>query len=245
VQWGLVAQLVLMGAAGCHLLALTAADVWTRRDADALLLAIWVCGTFVFAAYVNWTVSVRAVLPMAPAVGILLARRLADRAGRPQSGSAAAHFAPLVPALALALVLAWADHALAGNQRTAAEVLFRQYRPATGTLWYQGHWGWQYYLDRLGASAMTRSERNLRSGDLVLIPGNGSNVWRPPNSRLVQVHAFPGVGWVATMREPPFRAGWYSDAAGPLPFRFGAPGPEEFGVYVIEHSPGDGSAPTR
>jgi hypothetical protein len=69
-------QLALFIACGASVLALAAVDVWKRRDADSLLLALWVLGTFVFTAFLNWTVNARSVLPLNPAAGILLARRL-------------------------------------------------------------------------------------------------------------------------------------------------------------------------
>ena len=64
---------------GC-VLALAVAEVWRRREAAGWLLALWVLGTFVFTALLNWTINGRSILPMAPAVGILLARRLSSEA---------------------------------------------------------------------------------------------------------------------------------------------------------------------
>jgi hypothetical protein len=40
------------------------------------MLMLWVLGTFVFAAFMNWTVNARSILPMTPAIGILIVRRL-------------------------------------------------------------------------------------------------------------------------------------------------------------------------
>ena len=57
-------------------MALAAADAWKRKDADSLLLMLWVFGTFIFTGFVNWAINARSVLPLIPAVGILLARRV-------------------------------------------------------------------------------------------------------------------------------------------------------------------------
>ena len=37
---------------------------------------LWVIGTFLFAAFLNWTVNARSLLPLTPAVAILMTRRL-------------------------------------------------------------------------------------------------------------------------------------------------------------------------
>ena len=63
-------------AGGLSVLAMALVDWWKRRTPESLLLALWVLGTFVFAAFLNWTINARSVLPLIPASGILIARRL-------------------------------------------------------------------------------------------------------------------------------------------------------------------------
>src|SRR5437588_3234677 len=76
-HWPIISiQLVLFIAGGISVLALAISDYRRERDPDSLFLLLWVVGSFWFTAYLNWTVNVRSVLPMIPAVGILLARRL-------------------------------------------------------------------------------------------------------------------------------------------------------------------------
>jgi hypothetical protein len=75
-RWGVAVQAALYVAGGISVLGLAVRDAWERRTADSALLLAWVLGTFVFACFVNWTVNARSVLPLVPAAGILLARRL-------------------------------------------------------------------------------------------------------------------------------------------------------------------------
>src|SRR5438874_6818966 len=77
-------QLTFFIAGGISVLALAATDYRRERDADSLFLACWVAGTFLFTAFLNWTVNVRSVLPLIPAIGILLARRLEKLGNAPQ-----------------------------------------------------------------------------------------------------------------------------------------------------------------
>ncbi len=51
-------------------------DLARRRDAEALLLAMWVGGTFVFAVCMNWTATSRTLLPLAPAIAIWVVRAI-------------------------------------------------------------------------------------------------------------------------------------------------------------------------
>jgi hypothetical protein len=87
-HWLLVAiQMTLFVAAGVSVLALAAIDAWKCRDADSLLLALWVFGTFIFTGFVNWAINARSILPLIPAAGILLARRVDALRARFRSGS--------------------------------------------------------------------------------------------------------------------------------------------------------------
>ncbi len=82
-HWFLVGiQLSLFIAAGFSVMALAAADTWKRKNAESLLLMLWVLGTFIFTGFVNWTINARSVLPLIPAAGILLARRVDACGGR-------------------------------------------------------------------------------------------------------------------------------------------------------------------
>src|SRR5437763_6190971 len=69
------AEGALFATIGIGILALAMADVVQRKTADSLLLSLWVFGTFFFATMMNWSITARTLLPMAPAVVILLIRR--------------------------------------------------------------------------------------------------------------------------------------------------------------------------
>jgi 4-amino-4-deoxy-L-arabinose transferase-like glycosyltransferase len=81
VHWtraGIEVGVLVIG--GVSLLALLFSDVWKLRDSDSSFLGLWTLGTFVFAVFLNWTVNARSILPLIPAAGILLARRIELRA---------------------------------------------------------------------------------------------------------------------------------------------------------------------
>src|SRR5438045_497418 len=70
----------LFATIGIGILALAVADLIHQKTADSLLLSLWVFGTFFFATMMNWSITSRTILPMAPAVVILLIRQFKSSA---------------------------------------------------------------------------------------------------------------------------------------------------------------------
>jgi len=222
-RWPVVSvELAFCIAGGVSVLALAISDWWQRKDADSLFLALWVLGTFLFAGFLNWTTNARSILPLIPAVGILLARRLetmrTDLGHRFRVSVAAA----LVISGAVSLWVAAGDAGLANSAREAAVYLTRQTRNQAGTLWFEGHWGFQYYMERLGARAVDVTNPGYAAGDLVIVPQNNIQVFPIPrdvvaSSQAIEIDLHQHV---TTIRWE-LGAGFYSSFWGPLPFSAG------------------------
>ena len=97
--------------------AIAAVDLFRTRSRDSILLALWVAGTFVFATYLNWSVTARTVLPLAVPGAILIVRRLDRRQPAPSRGAAATTYALIVPALAVSVWVMWGDYVFANTFR--------------------------------------------------------------------------------------------------------------------------------
>jgi 4-amino-4-deoxy-L-arabinose transferase-like glycosyltransferase len=229
----LTLQLAGWGLVGASLLVLAALDLRRRRDADSLLLCLWTLGVFGFATFVNQSTNGRSLLPMVVPAGILIARRLEWRARPRAPGRLPATVVPLAAAALLSLAVTWADYRLAETARVGATRLLDTYPVTARPLWFQGHWGFQYYMERRGARAVEATPR-FAVGDLVAMPATGANMFAmPPEWSFVrEILEVPSSGWLATMNAAA-GAGFHSDGFGPLAFAVGAIPPERFTVYEI------------
>jgi 4-amino-4-deoxy-L-arabinose transferase-like glycosyltransferase len=213
--------LFLLGAVSIFSLAIT--DFRRNMDSDSVLLLAWVTGTFLFAAFLNWTVNGRSVLPMIPAVALLLTRR----AHQVQTGkSTYAIPAALTLSLVFSLWITVGDTELANSARKAAtDIHTRAAREGKRAL-FTGHWGFQYYMQSLGGVPVDPLQVEPTILDIVVIPRNNSNAdiglhTSEPDGRITtKMHAN-----VTTMGFD-VGAGFYSSIWGQLPFAF-APVPDE------------------
>jgi hypothetical protein len=237
VRWDIALHACIFAAAGLPVLFLSVDELRRPRgDTFGWLLAAWLLGIFVFAAAVNWTVSTRVILPMVPAAGILLVRGL-ERAG---TLNTAWRVAPLVAGLATSILVAHADYQWAGSTRDAAIDLADRYWTDANSdaradipnttrtkLQFQGHWGFQYYMEQMGASAFDLRKRRVIPGSILINPCNNTNVVPFPQSfgHFVETVRYPTSRYV-TVHSPTRGVGFYASTFGPLPFALG-PAPDD------------------
>jgi 4-amino-4-deoxy-L-arabinose transferase-like glycosyltransferase len=224
-------QTVFWIVIGISVLVLTGADLRRHRDGLSLLLCLWMLGTFGFAAFCNWTVNGRSILPMAPAVGILLARAWEARQAEERASWPSAVVAALGLAAVLSFCVAWSDMQVAQTSRQSARETFAKFHPKSGKLWFQGHWGFQYYMDLLGGAALDMTHPALKTGDILVVPIHNCYIFEPlPEvAETLAVIRVPGPRWLTTWSAD-VGAGFYS-FPGPLPFAFGQVPPDEVAVY--------------
>jgi 4-amino-4-deoxy-L-arabinose transferase-like glycosyltransferase len=212
-------QFALFAAGGAGVVAL-ALGAWGDRDhRDAKLLSAWVLGTMTFAIAVNWTVNARTVLPIVPAVAVLVARRIEARRGWIDAPDAARRW--VIGAFALGSVVSLAalhaDDRFADAARTAARTIMEKYGRSSIPVWFEGHWGFQYYMEQEGARAADLQAALVGPGDILVIPSGNTNVRRPPDEyiELLEELTYQPTRWVATVCRP---CGTRFYFFGPLPY---------------------------
>jgi len=231
VKWLFLLQMSLFVVGGAIILALAVADAKRNRTPASILLLLWVVGVLVFVCAVNWTVSGRNFLPLAPAAALLIVRRLEFR----QAGGLQGFCWPLSLSLALALMVAWADWRSAGLAREVAVKLTSQLAPRFHDIAFEGHWGFQYYMEQLGGEPFKRKPLVLKSNQAIVVPLNNTSLFRLPDN-LVETNAefnFTPAKWLC-LQNSRAGAGYYSDGWGPIPFVFGPAPPETYLVVRVK-----------
>lgn len=213
-------------AAAWIVFALGVWQLWRRRDAASLLLILWILGAFAFSTFLNWSVTARTMLPAAPAVAILIARFT------PHGPTLSARIVTaIIVAAAVSLGVTLADYRVANTAQEASRQFQKRFQGERGTIWFQSHWGFQFYMQQWGARALNLSNPQVSSGDVMIIPANNTAVISVPEEEVYQPEQinFPTVPLVSTVG---FGTGasFYSSVRGPLPWMFGRVPPEMYYV---------------
>ncbi len=234
INWLFLVQLYLFICSGVFFLSLIVEDVRRERNADSLLLFLWITGTLVFACLLNWSVNARSILPAAPAFGILLMRRM-DRLKSAGNAEPIGRFLlALVPALIISLAVTWADYRLANSARTAALDIHETFKSVPGDVWFQGHWGFQYYMEKAGGRAVDTTQSRIRIGDIIVIPKNNTNTKPLPPDLVSFLREFQyDTGGFLTTMSVDAGAGFYMDIRGPLPFALAHDTVEKYGAFEV------------
>jgi hypothetical protein len=128
-------------------------------------------------------------------VGTLVLGRLASRTCRSHSQRQTVAAVAGV-GLALGLVFYVVDYCDAWSEKAAAERAAAWIRQQPGnsdaSVWFVGHWGFQYYAEHAGMKAATAYHSRLRQGDWLVI-GYGVHLQEIhlPQKLMRQVHVLP------------------------------------------------------
>jgi 4-amino-4-deoxy-L-arabinose transferase-like glycosyltransferase len=225
-------QVLFWAVGGLAVLLLAGAELWNgRRDPRSWLLSFWVFGTFVFTAVFNWTINGRSILPMAPAMAILLVRRLERGVESGASSMTRGLMLPFAASALLAFFVARSDFLVATAIRQNARKSHETFGRGKQKLWFEGHWGYQFYMAKLGDSALDMKHPAVHPGDYLAVPLNNSDT-EHPDSPGIELTA-RGPRYLSDMNEN-VGASFYSSIFGPLPFAFGNVPPERVLVWPVK-----------
>lgn len=226
---GIIGSVCVVG--GISILVLAALDFRKHPDADSLLLALWVVGTFLFTALLNWAINARTVLPLIPAVGILIARRIrtSDTIRVPVATACA-----LLISGIFSLLVTYSDMRLASSAKEAALLFSQGLRSASGRIWFEGHWGFEYYMQELGFRPFDFEKCTLHPGDVLIVPENAVETTPLPKEFADSTEEFAfSLNQVVITHDQRLRAGFYGSHFGPLPFALGTVPPQKYEVDRI------------
>jgi len=231
---GLVFQFCAFTLAGICLVIACLKEVYKRIDHDSVFFLLWFFGIFIFACFLNWTINARSFILLVPVVGILLSNRLEEWGGNKKTIKRSISYSMIGIAGLVSVATVHADFVRAGMARTAAKEIMMKYNKI-GNVWFQGHWGFQYYMEKLGASPMNLKGTEVQPGDFVIIPVNNTGLaLLHDRFKMIDEFNYPQGSFVATM-SPNVSAGFYSSIWGPMPYVVETPGKERYLVFRKEH----------
>ena len=135
------------------------------------------------------------------------------------------------------MIVAWADFRLAATAREAATAIARAYGGAAKPLWFQGHWGFQYYMEKNGGSAYDRKNSSIRPGEVMVVAENNTNAFPEilEQGDPLQIMRFTPARFLTTMNYSA-GAGYHSSGFGPLPFLVDKELDERYHIVVFSPS---------
>jgi hypothetical protein len=185
----------LIGVVAGRLVRAAQGGLWNwrrwRRDQVEWFLVSWLC--LEIAGYFAMTpfAAVRRIMGITLVATILLAR-LASRSCRTESRSRLVRWVT-VAAMVLGMLYYGIDFREAAVREQAAEeaaAYLENAKTPHSTIWYAGHWGFQYYAERMGMQPLQPGRTQLQPDDWVVLPDARQNQqWvhlRPECVRLVE-----------------------------------------------------------
>ena len=135
------------------------------------------------ASWANYFISARSILILLPALILACAERWeAEMDARALNVFYGGAFCGI---LILSLALARVDADFAGAQRSVARMMKLDVDRGV-KVWFTGHWGLQYYMERAGGVALDAGAGGwgaVKAGDLVVVPLNNTMQLLPPDDR--------------------------------------------------------------
>jgi hypothetical protein len=243
LPWFMCGELALFIAAGFLILTLAIKDFWETRSSESVFLGLWVLGTFFFTAFVNWTINARSVLPLIPAAAILAARRFDHLPSIPTKRLAMQLGMVLLVSALFSLWITVADTELANSERSAATLVYNKTHDRGGTVWFVGHWGFQYYVEALGMVPLDLTAPKARSGDFVVIAENNSHFAQVLPAFIASNESveLPLRSWATTISSE-LGAGFYSSSIGPVPYAVGPVPNERYTIIQLGTLPAQGQS---
>ena len=103
----------------------------------------------------------------------------------------------------------------AGRPRTN----FESGQAELGTVWFQSHWGFQYYMQQWGAKPLNARDSEITSGDLMIVPANNTAIVAIPSDKVFppEEQTFAVFPFITTMGRGT-GAAFYSSIRGPIPW---------------------------
>jgi hypothetical protein len=205
-------------------------DNSSRQVQDVWILGLSMGGSIAFVLLFADFMAVRRLLPVLPVVLLLMAK------GPLPKVAAGWRHAGLAVTVLLGLALGASDWLYADVYRKQAERFTARYVDDSRTVWFAGHWGWQWYARRGGMQQYDQTTSKLALHDVLIVPQNVdrqriAGLHRLANVDTVKIAGGPST-YFRTMRN---ERGLYGSNIYALPWTLTAEPLETFEIYAADH----------
>jgi len=133
------------------------------KERQLVILLLWILGSMAFIILFTPFPAVRHVIVVIPAflliLGVHTYKRVMSRF----------FYGAVVITVLSGVILSLSDWEYANIYRVEASRIKNQLK-STSTIWFLGHWGWQWYAKKAGMKEYDAQRTNFREGDYVIIP---------------------------------------------------------------------------
>jgi len=135
------------------------------KDEERLLvvLLLWILGSMAFIILFVPFPAVRHVIVAIPAILLILGSYIYKR------GMNRIFYCAIVITIVSGVIMSLSDWEYANVYRVGASRIKDQLK-STSTIWFSGHWGWQWYAKRAGMKEYDVQRTCLTEGDYIIIP---------------------------------------------------------------------------
>jgi 4-amino-4-deoxy-L-arabinose transferase-like glycosyltransferase len=204
-----------------------------NNNPRTILLCSWIITTVLFAVQFNWTINGRTILPMVPALSILVACEISRKIQLGRGLEKIIFILSIIISLIVSITLAMSDYDMARTNKIVAERIMNGIGKSRN-VYFQGHWGFQYYMEKMGGIPISIGHTKMKRGDIIIIPENNTNIVIVKNKNIREIGriTIESRKWPTVMNNI-VMAGFYSYEWGPLPYVYGAKSNEVFVVQQV------------
>lgn len=230
-----VALLIPMLAAGISMVYLTLKPLFLYvhsllghspvADTDNVFLSVWVLGISFFNIMSMPSIAVRHLLPLFPPMILLFVKKSETILLEKPKTLTVFAASTVAVGLLISLPASIADYRLADSYRDTAKYFSERYMDTSTKVWYQGEFGFRYYMDKYGFSMLSPSS-TAAAGDIIIrsetscIVGSGTYDFfmKPPEERTEIIESIDiEDSFPVRIRTPWANTGFYSHRMGPVP----------------------------
>lgn len=140
---------------------------------EHIFLFVWMSFILLFSSTIYF-VAVKHILLLLPALIILFVNMAEDE----WKNAIQPYIVITVLLTTLSgFAISYADYKYANVYRDFAIKNAARYKTSQNTVWFAGHWGFQYYMEKLGYAALEDTGYSLRNGDFIIVPILAEHKW--------------------------------------------------------------------